>query len=128
MNEDQTILLHGGKFKMTKRRNYSGFYNPNKKETTAPKEVTTDIPKAEPVKVVSEPIEVPKQELAKAIVSGANLVYMRMNPSKEGKPIDKLAEGTEVTIGDSKILGPDWSHISYNGKTGFMMSKYLKRI
>lgn len=106
------------------RKNYGGYYKSNKDEISKPEEpIVEETKETEPAPVVEETKEEPKTKMAK--VAGASLVNLRENPSTEGKVLDKLKEGTVVEVGE--VLGA-WSHVKHAGKTGFMMSQYLKEI
>ena len=58
-----------------------------------------------------------------AIVIGKNLA-LREGPSTSCKVIARAPTGTKVKLTDPPS---DWDHVSYNGKEGYMMSKYLQK-
>lgn len=52
-------------------------------------------------------------------------VYLRNGPSKStGKVLLKVPHGARVTI---LTPGSTWSEVTYNGKTGYMMTRFLKK-
>ncbi len=51
-------------------------------------------------------------------------VYLRNGPSQStGKVLLKVSHGARVTV---LTPGATWSQVSYNGKTGYMMTRFLK--
>ena len=117
---------------MSKNKNYQNFYNapvteevPNVSEEVV-KDIHTDEQAKEEANTEETREEAPHTKRAK--VAGAKLVNMRENPNKSATVIDKLKEGTIVELGESTVVGPEWSHIKYGNKTGFMMSMFLKEI
>lgn len=62
---------------------------------------------------------------AKVTASAGNTVNMRQTPSSSAKVLAQVAVGQVVDI----ISAADgWSEITWNGKSGFMMSKYLQKV
>ena len=62
----------------------------------------------------------------KYIVYGGNSasgVNMRAKPSKSGAIVTVIKQGTEVQVSE---IGESWSKIQYKGKTGYIMTEYLK--
>ena len=57
-----------------------------------------------------------------AVVTGEGKVRMRKSPSLGAKVIASYSPGTVVTVLNR---GDTWSQISVNGKTGYMMTRYL---
>ena len=52
-------------------------------------------------------------------------VYLRNGPSQQtGKVLQKVPHGAAVTI---LTPGTTWSQVRYNGQTGYMMTKFLKK-
>lgn len=62
---------------------------------------------------------------AKITASTGNTVNMRQTPSSAAKVITQIAVGQIV---DVISAANDWSQITWNGKTGYMMSKYLAKV
>lgn len=58
-----------------------------------------------------------------AIVTGKNLA-LREGPSTNCKVIARAPTGTKVKLTEPPS---DWEHVTYNGKQGYMMSKYLQK-
>lgn len=56
------------------------------------------------------------------VKSGIGLVNFRKSASLKAKLINQLKGGTAVTL---LSQGPTWSRIRYNGRVGYMMTKYL---
>ena len=118
---------------MSKSNNYQNYYKNPKNEEVVNESVNAQTEEIQPVelekttaKETEQIKEVPQPKRAK--VAGAKLVNMRENPNKSATVIDKLKEGTIVELGESTVVGPEWSHIKYGNKTGFMMSMFLKEI
>lgn len=116
---------------MSKHKNYSDFYNKKEpiQEEIKVEEAAVEIPE-EPVK---EPLVVETQvtptkiiEKTAAIVKGAVKVNMRKAPSKEAAVVAVLPENTLVKILDTS--NEYWFKIESGDKTGYMMSKFLKRV
>ena len=61
-----------------------------------------------------------------AIVTAANgkPVNLRKSPSTKSAVIDTVKVGTRVLV--LSIVDPEWSKVEANGKTGYMMSQYLR--
>jgi uncharacterized protein YgiM (DUF1202 family) len=78
----------------------------------------------EDIKASTEEIEPNKYF---AVVTGAKQVNMRMDISKDAPVRKVLSEGTKVTVIDKSSDGA-WSKIVSDSATGFMMTRYLKRI
>jgi uncharacterized protein YgiM (DUF1202 family) len=52
-------------------------------------------------------------------------VYLRGGPSQQnGQVLQKVPHGAKVTI---LTPGTTWSQVKYNGQTGYMMTKFLKK-
>jgi len=112
---------------MSKNRNYQSYYKQPETEQPIEDAVTEELPepKEEPTfETDVTPTEVIQK--ATAIVKGAPKVNMRSAPNKDATVIAVLPENTEVLIeSDSNEY---WYQIEFNGASGYMMSKYLKRI
>lgn len=59
------------------------------------------------------------------IVTAENGLPVRVRDNPNGKTIDRLKVGTMVEAGEPDSDG--WQEIRYNGKTGYMMSKFLRK-
>lgn len=62
---------------------------------------------------------------AKVSASTGNTVNMRQSPSSSAKVVTQIAIGQIV---DVTSAAGDWSTIIWNGKSGYMMSKYLTKV
>lgn len=62
---------------------------------------------------------------AKVTAVSGNSVNMRQTPSSTAKVLTQVAIGQIV---DVISAADDWSKITWNGKAGYMMSKYLQKI
>lgn len=62
---------------------------------------------------------------AKVTASSGSTVNMRQTPSSNGALISKIGLGQIVDV--TSVSG-DWSAITWNGKSGYMMSKFLKKV
>ena len=62
---------------------------------------------------------------AKVTASSGTTVNMRDNPSTSAKVINQIAVGQVV---DVTSAAGDWSTITWNGKSGYMMTKYLTKV
>ena len=69
-----------------------------------------------------EPAPDPKPEKGYAIVTGKQ-VALREGPSTSAKVLVRVPTGDSVKI---ETPPNDWEYVSYHGKTGYMMKKYLK--
>ena len=113
---------------MSKHKNYSEFYN-KKDETPVAEEPEIEVPTPEePPKPVFETEVTPTEIIQKplAVVKGAAKVNLRSGPSKNHDVITEVPENQAV-----KILNTSneyWFQIEVNDKTGYMMSKFLKRV
>lgn len=58
------------------------------------------------------------------IVTAENGLPVRVRDNPNGKTIDRLKVGTMVEAGEPDSEG--WQEIRYNGKTGYMMAKFLR--
>lgn len=58
-----------------------------------------------------------------AVVTGKN-VALREGPSTGCKVLVRVPTGTKIKLTDPPS---DWDHVSYAGKEGYMMSKYLQK-
>lgn len=112
------------------RNNYSGYFKSPTREVND--ELKKNIEEVQPIEEATKETRESDEKIPepkKAKVTGAKLVNMRAVASKDGMIIDKLPEGTIVEVGESKLLANSgWTHIKYNEKTGFMMTKFLKEI
>lgn len=123
---------------MSKNRNYQNYYGKpvvNEPTNETIEQQTEEVKEIDGISetvadAASEEIKEAEAPVAtkKAIVINANLVNMRESPVKDAAIICQVKKGTVVEIGSTTILGPDWSHIKVNNKTGFMMSQFLKEI
>lgn len=122
---------------MSKHKNYSDFYNKKEpiQEEVKVEEAAVEIPDVESAleEPVKEPLIVETQvtptkviEKTAAIVKGAAKVNMRTKPSKEAAVVAVLSENTAVKILDTS--NEYWFKIESGDKTGYMMSKFLKRV
>lgn len=84
---------------------------------------TTIVPNYGENKQQPEVIKVTYQ--AKVTASSGNSVNMRQSPSSSAKVISQVALDQIV---DVISVENDWSEIIWNGKSGYMMSKYLTKI
>ena len=68
-----------------------------------------------------EPTPTPTPSEDEAIVTGKN-VALRIGPSTSAVVLDRVATGKIV-----KITPPpeEWEHVTYNGKSGYMMKEFL---
>lgn len=71
----------------------------------------------------SEVIKVAYQ--AKVTATSGSTVNMRQSPSSAAKVITQIAVGQVV---DVISAADEWSTITWNGKSGYMMSKYLQKV
>ena len=62
---------------------------------------------------------------AKVTASSGTTVNLRDNPSTSAKVINQIAVGQVV---DVTSAAGDWSTITWNGKSGYMMTKFLKKV
>lgn len=69
-----------------------------------------------------QPTPEPTPEKGYAIVTGKNLA-LRDGPGTDCKVITRAPTGSSVKI---ETPPEDWEYVSYNGKKGYMMKKYLK--
>lgn len=111
---------------MSKHKNYSDFYN--KKEPIQEEAPVEEVKIEEPVEVAAEIQVTPTGVIEKtaAIVKGAPKVNMRKAPNKESAVVAVLSENTAVKILDTS--NEYWYKIESGDNTGFMMSKFLKRV
>ena len=63
----------------------------------------------------------PKPEPGTAIVTGKN-VALRYGPTTNAGIITRIATGTKLEIATPPT---EWTYVSYNGKSGYMMNQYL---
>ena len=132
---------------MSRNRNYQNYYRPQPElekpiEDTEAKETIEESPVTEDTEA-KETIEeslaskeettfeteiTPTEVIQKsaAIVKGAPKVNMRSKASKDALVIAIIPENTSVLILDD--TNEYWYLIEVNGGSGYMMSKYLKRI
>lgn len=71
----------------------------------------------------SKPEPTPQPPAGYAIVTGKN-VALREGPSTDCNVITRAPTGSKVKLTDPPA---DWEHVSYNGKEGYMMTKYLQK-
>ena len=69
------------------------------------------------------PTPTPTPDKGYAIVTGKN-VALREGPSTNCRVIKRIPTGMQVKIESSP---DDWEYVSHDGKTGFMMKKFLKK-
>jgi uncharacterized protein YgiM (DUF1202 family) len=50
---------------------------------------------------------------------------LRAKPSTSGKLLDKLPQGTKVTVIET-VAGGTWAHVKVGGKEGYIQAKLLK--
>ena len=62
---------------------------------------------------------------AKVTASSGSTVNMRKTPSSNGALISKIGIGQIIDV--TSVSG-DWSAITWNGKSGYMMSKFLQKV
>lgn len=62
---------------------------------------------------------------AKVTATSGGSVNMRQSPSSSAKVIARVALGQTVDV--TSVTG-DWSAITWDGKSGYMMSKYLQKV
>jgi uncharacterized protein YgiM (DUF1202 family) len=62
---------------------------------------------------------------AKVTANSGNTVNMRLSPSTSAKVVAQVAVGQVV---DVISAADEWSTITWNGKSGYMMTKYLKKV
>ena len=62
---------------------------------------------------------------AKVCASTGKTVNMRESPSSSSKVLAQIAVGQII---DVTSAASDWSTIVWNGKTGYMMSKFLTKV
>lgn len=67
------------------------------------------------------PAPTPTPEKGYAIVTGKNLA-LREGPGTDCRVLTRVETGNKVKI---ETIPADWEYVSYNGKTGFMMKKFL---
>lgn len=74
---------------------------------------------------VQEPEVIKVAYQAKITASTGNTVNMRQSPSSSAKVIAQIAVGQVV---DVTSAAGDWSTITWNGKSGYMMTKFLQKV
>ena len=112
-------------------KNYNKFYKPQNEEVKNEEKIEEVQDAAEAVEEVQEeaPAEEPKVEEVKqpevktATVLGPKPVNMRFKPSKAGQVINVIPAGTQVVV---KERESEWTHCSFKGITGYMMTQFLK--
>ena len=124
---------------MSKNKNYGAFYKGNRTEDISEEKtnvqseeiVTTEEATEAPVEEekkeeqkVEEPA--PRKEEIFAVVANASKVNMRYKPNKGSQAINILPEKAKVKVLEE--TNEEWWKIHYKGYTGYMMSKYLKRV
>lgn len=60
-----------------------------------------------------------------AVISGAPMVNLRQGASATDKVITILSEGDKVVTFEA---AGEWTEVDYEGKHGYVMSRYLKEI
>lgn len=68
-----------------------------------------------------EPMDVYEAEV---VAESGSTVRMRKQPTTDSTTIAKVPLGEEVQVNES---AQGWAQITYGGKTGYMMTKYLKK-
>ena len=117
---------------MSKNKGYNSYYKKDEPKETVElsyENKVEEVPAAEPVQEAPEESFEEKEEqkvLEKATIKGASRVNLRAGASKNDRVIAVLLENTEVTILDSS--NEYWFKITDGKNTGFMMSKFLRRI
>lgn len=80
-----------------------------------PKCVSGDVP-------TPTPVPTPEPEKGYAIVTGKNLA-LRQGPGTNKAVITRIPTGKTVKLLEDP---EDWQYVEYNGKTGFVMKKYIR--
>lgn len=125
---------------MSKNKNYGSYFNKkepeqetvevsydNKTEEVATTEETVEAPVEEETK--EEPkveAPAPKKEEKLAVVVNSPRVNMRYKPNKGSQAINVLPEKAKVKVIEE--TNEEWWKISYKGMTGYMMSKFLRKV
>ena len=68
---------------------------------------------------ISVPTEEPMQDVGSAVVN-ATKVALRSSPSTKANILVRVDKGERV-----QVLDESWTKVSYQGKTGYMMTKFL---
>ncbi|MBP5597357.1 MAG: SH3 domain-containing protein [Pseudobutyrivibrio sp.] len=124
---------------MSKNKNYGSFYSrkepeetvevsyENKTEEVVTAEEAPETPVEEEKKEEPEvEAPAPKKEEKFAVVANASKVNMRYRPDKGSQAINILPEKAKVKVLEE--TNDEWWKVHYKGYTGFMMTKYLKRV
>ena len=69
------------------------------------------------------PTPTPTPEKGYAVVTGTNLA-LRQGPGTEYTVMTRIPTGTQIKITDEPS---GWTYVSYGGKKGFVMDKYIKK-
>ena len=94
------------------------------KSKLAPKPTLMEEPIKEAVPEVNPEPE--KHTLNKfAVISGAPMVNLRQGASATDKIITILSEGDKVVTFEA---AGEWTEVDYEGKHGYVMSRYLKEV
>lgn len=116
-----------------KNRNYQNYYKQLETEATQEAPIEENIEEAtitptEDENLVAETEVTPTKIIQKtaAIVKGSPRVNMRAAANEDAKVLSVISENTAVKIIDDS--NEYWFRIEVNGKVGYMMSKFLKRI
>lgn len=81
--------------------------------------------------LMEEPVKEAVPEVKKhapnkfAVVSGAPMVNLRQGASATDKVITILSEGDQVVTFEA---AGEWTEVDYEGKHGYVMSRYLKEV
>ena len=100
-----TVLTHGSAFDYVSSSRGKGYVR------------NTHLSKSKVAKTVSKPVYVVTNPTGKNVV-------MRKGPGTKYKTLSSLRVGTKVTILGS---GGSWYKVSYRGRTGYIMKKYLSK-
>ena len=113
---------------MSKNKNYGSYYKNPLVEQPAEEveEPVTETQASEPTVIETEVTPTEVVQKTAAIVKGAARVNMRAQASKDAHVLLVIPENTAVKILDDS--NKYWFRIEANGKVGFMMSKFLKRV
>ena len=110
---------------MSRNRNYQNFYSKPEvpaNETPVEEVQTAEIPEAPVEEAKTEDIQEKIKEYA--VVIGDKKVNMRTEPKKDAAVVTVLAPGTRVET--HEFISPAWTKVSYEDKSGFMMSQFLR--
>ncbi len=91
---------------------------PELKKTEEPTEPSTVTTTAAPVPETTVP-----ETMAPALYRTTTVLNVRSQPTTDGDPIGKLAEGTTVDF--VEVYDDEWTIIRYNGAEAYVASRYL---